>query len=114
MVRYDHGHTLANQAIAYKSQKTGEIKTLGGWLLLEPIEEDQDNEVKSGIEVVKLEKVPTKKARFIEHNDRTDWMNVSPGDVVVYKQGSDYEIEIDDKIYFRIRQDELMYVEENN
>jgi co-chaperonin GroES (HSP10) len=112
IVRYDHEQTLSNQAIAYKSQKTGEIKTLGGWLLLEPIEESQENEVVNGIEVVKLKKVPTKKARFIEHNERTEWLDVKPGDVVVYKQGSDYEIEIDEKLYFRIRQDELMYVEE--
>ena len=63
--------------------------------------------------MVKLKKVPTKKARFIEHNERTDWMNIAPGDVVVYKEGSDYEIEIDDKLYFRIRQDELIYVEED-
>lgn len=114
VVRYDHEHTLANQAIAYRSQKTGDLKTLGGWLLLEPIEESQENEVVNGIELVKLKKVPTKKARFIEHNDRTDWMDIEPGDVVVYKEGSDYEIEIDEKLYFRIRQDELMYVEESS
>lgn len=112
VVMYDHHQTIANQAIAYKCQETGKITTLGGWLLLEPIPEDQSNETVNGIEIVKLKQVPTKKARFIEHNERTDWLDIQPGDVVHFKKGSDYEIEIDDKIYFRIRPDELMYVEE--
>ncbi len=111
VVRYNHYETLANQAIAYKSKETGEINTLGGWLLLEPIPEDQSNKVVNGIEIVSLKEIPTKKARFIKHNERTEWLDVKPGDVVHFKKGSDYEIEVDGKKLFRIRPDELMYVE---
>ena len=35
LVRYDPNHTINNQAIAYKSKKTGEVKPLMGWALLE-------------------------------------------------------------------------------
>ena len=111
VVRYDDEHILNNQAIAYKSKKTGKIKTLGGWLLLEPVIEDQSNDMVGDIEVVRLKENPVKRAKFIEHNERSEYLDVKPGDIVGFEKGSDYEIEIDDKIYFRIRPDDLMYVE---
>jgi len=40
LVRYDPDQTINNQAIAYKSSKSGHIYTLGGWALLTPVEED--------------------------------------------------------------------------
>ena len=52
IVRYDPQHTINNQAIAYKSKKTGEIKPLAGWSLLKPVEEEK--EVKSNIIDIKI------------------------------------------------------------
>ena len=40
LVRYDPNHTINNQAIAYKSKKTGEVKPLMGWALLEFTEQE--------------------------------------------------------------------------
>ena len=112
VVRYDHESILNNQAIAFKSKDTGEIETLGGWLLLEPVLEDSGNTIVSGLEVVSLKEKPSKKAKFLKHNDRSRALNVKPGEIVYFMKGSDYEIEIDGKLYFRIRPNELIYVEE--
>ena len=63
LVRYDPEQTINNQAIAYKSSKSGHIYTLGGWALLTPVEEDPEaGEQSDLIEVVKLTESPVRKA----------------------------------------------------
>ena len=39
-VKYSPDITINNQAIAYKSKRTSEVKTLAGWSLLEPDKKD--------------------------------------------------------------------------
>lgn len=101
---------IGNQAIAYKSKRTGEIRCLGGWTLLEPVdEESQKSEV---IELVELnEKLPTK-GRVVYTCDESDDMGVQPGDVVGFKQNRDYRIKIDGVEMYRTRAEDLLYVEE--
>ena len=113
LVRYDPEHTINNQAIAYKSKKSGHIYTLGGWALLEPVEQDPEPGSQSDIvEVVKLEKSPVRKARVAFDAPWLEELGVFAGDVVGIRKNMDYEIVIDDKKYFRTRAEDLLYVEE--
>jgi len=61
LVRYDPDHTINNQAIGYKSSKSGHIHPLAGWALLEPVEQEELKTKSDVIEVVELKKaLPTK------------------------------------------------------
>lgn len=110
IVKYDP-ETVNSQAIAFKSQKTGEIKTLGGWTLLESVEVEEEFP-SDLIEMVKLEeKLPTK-GRLVYGNEYTDDMGIFAGDVVGFAKNRDYRIKIDGKEYYRTRAEDLLYVEE--
>ena len=113
LVRYDDEHTINNQAIAYKSAKSGHIYTLGGWALLTPVEESADpGEQSDLIEVVKLTESPVRKARIAFDAPWLEELGVSCGDVVGIKKNRDYEITIDGVKYFRVRVEDILYVEE--
>ena len=113
LVRYDAEHTINNQAIAYKSAKSGHIYTLGGWALLTPVEESPDpGEQSDLIEVVKLTESPVRKARIAFDAPWLEELGVSCGDVVGIKKNRDYEITIDGVKYFRVRVEDILYVEE--
>jgi len=110
LVRYDPTHTINNQAIGYRS-KDGKINTLAGWTLIEPLFEEEEFP-SDLIEMVKLEDTPTTKgviafdAPFLEDG------GVSVGDTVVFRDKMQYKIKIDDKEYYRVRLEDLLYVEE--
>jgi hypothetical protein len=113
LVRYDAEHTINNQAIAYKSAKSGHIYTLGGWALLTPVEEGPDpGEQSDLIEVVKLTESPVRKARVAFDAPWLEELGISSGDVVGIKKNRDYEITIDEVKYFRVRAEDILYVEE--
>ncbi len=113
LVRYDPEHTINNQAIAYKSAKSGHIYTLGGWALLTPVEEGPDpGEQSDLIEVVKLTESPVRKARIAFDAPWLKELGVGCGDVVGIKKNRDYEITIDGVKYFRVRAEDILYVEE--
>lgn len=110
IVKYDP-EAINSQAIAFKSKETGKIKTLGGWTLLEAVEEEE--EITSDlIETVALkEKLPTK-GRLVYGNEETEYMGLNPGDVVGFAKNRDYRIKIEGKEYYRTRAEDLLYVEE--
>ena len=113
LVRYDAEHTINNQAIAYKSAKSGHIYTLGGWALLTPVEEGPDpGEQSDLIEVVKLTESPVRKARVAFDAPWLEELGLSSGDVVGIKKNRDYEITIEEVKYFRVRAEDILYVEE--
>ena len=111
LVRYDPNHTINNQAIAYKSKRTGKIKPLAGWALLEFIEQEELKTKSDLIHVIdNKEKLPTKGIVSFD----CDWLKelgVKKGDVVGFKQNRDYRLKIDGKEYYRTRAEDLMYVE---
>lgn len=111
LVNYDESNPLNSQAIAYKSKKTGDIKPLGGWSLLEYVEEGEDIESES-IDLVNFqEKLPTKGKICFD----APWINelgVYAGDVVGFKQNMDYRIDVDGKEYYRVDPSDFLYVEE--
>jgi len=113
LVRYDPEHTINNQAIAYKSQKSGHIHTLAGWTLLTPVDCDPvPGEQSDLIEVVKLKESPVRKARVAFDAPWIKELGIGVGDVVGLKKNRDYEIIIDDVKYFRVRAEDILYVEE--
>jgi len=110
IVKYDP-EAINSQAIAFKSKETGEIKTLGGWTLLEAVEEEESL-TSDLIDMVELkEKLPTK-GRLVYGNDETDYMGLTAGDVVGFAKNRDYRLKIDGKEYYRTRAEDLLYVEE--
>lgn len=107
IVYYNPEDIRNSQAIAYKHD--GVVKELG-WILLEPIEEDKETVLPSGLIIVEKEETPKKEGRvafdslFFQEND------VNIGDVVGFLKNRDYEIEIDGKKFWRMRHDDIVYV----
>jgi len=110
LVRYDPEHTINNQAIAYKSAKTGDIHPLAGWSLLEGVEEEEE-QLSDIIEVVKLKEEPVTKGMVAFQAPWVEELGLEVGDVVGFKKNMDYRIKIDGKEYYRTPVDRLMYVE---
>jgi co-chaperonin GroES (HSP10) len=110
IVKCDPDYTIGNQAFAYKSKKTGKIKPLFGWAILEAVEEhiDKPSEV---IEVITLQEKPTRKGRVAFDSQDLKDLKVKKGDVVGFAKDMDYRIMIDDKEYYRVRSEDLLYVE---
>ena len=110
LVRYDPEHTINNQAIAYKSAKTGDIHPLAGWSLLEGVEEEEE-QLSDIIEVVKLKEKPVTKGMVAFQAPWVEELGLKVGDVVGFAKKMDYRIKIDGKEYYRTAVDQLMYVE---
>lgn len=110
LVRYDPEHTVNNQAIAYKSAKTGDIHPLAGWALLEGVEEEEER-LSDIIEVVRLKEKPVTKGMVAIQAPWVEELGLKVGDVVGFKKNRDYRIKIEGKEYYRTRAEDLMYVE---
>tara|TARA_R100000654_G_scaffold40902_1_gene66998 strand:- start:3434 stop:4018 length:585 start_codon:yes stop_codon:yes gene_type:complete len=110
LVRYDADVTINNQAIAYKSAKTGDIHPLAGWSLLEGVEEEEE-QISDIIEVVKLKEKPVTKGMVAFQAPWVEELGLKVGDVVGFKKNRDYRIKIDGKEYYRTRAEDLMYKE---
>jgi len=110
LVRYTPEHTVNNQAIAYKN-KEGEISPLGGWVLLTPVEEDAPTQDTS-IEVVSFSTPTVTKGRLAFSTKETQDLSIKEGDVVGFPVNRDYSIVIDGQEYYRVRNEDLLYVEE--
>ena len=111
LVRYDPDHTINNQAIGYKSSKSGHIHPLAGWALLEPVEQEELKTKSDVIEVVELKKALPTKGRVAFEAPWLEELGLKEGDVVGFKQNRDYRIKIDEKEYYRTRKEDLLYKE---
>jgi co-chaperonin GroES (HSP10) len=110
LVRFDPDHTVNNQAIAYKSAKTGRVHPLAGWSLLERVEEREEKQ-SDIIDVVKLKDSPVTKGKVSFAPPWVEELGLEVGDVVGFKKNIDYRITIEGKEYYRVRAQDLMYVE---
>ena len=109
LVRYDPAQTTNNQAIAYKNKK-GVINTLAGWALIKPIfEEEESSDL---IETVKLQEATTTKGIIAFDAPYLEEAGVACGDIVVFRDNMQYKITIDETDYYRVRVQDLLYVEE--
>jgi len=110
LVRFDPDNTVNNQAIAYKSAKTGRVHPLAGWSLLERVEEREEKQ-SDIIDVVKLKDSPVTKGKVSFTPPWVEELGLEVGDVVGFRKNMDYRITIEDKEYYRVRAEDLMYVE---
>lgn len=110
LVKYNPEHTVNNQAIAYKN-KDGEITPLGGWVLLTPVQEDSPTQDGS-IEVVSFSPPTVTKGRLAFATKETEHLNLEEGDVVGFPVNRDYSLSIDGDEYYRVRAEDLLYVED--
>ena len=110
-VLYDDKQAMMNQAICYKDKDTGEIHPLFGWTILEEIEKKEE-EKKGLIEVVKLKEELLTKAKIAFESDFTRDNGLKIGDIIGIPKKANYRFKIDDKTYFRTRNEDLLYVEE--
>ena len=110
LVRFDPDHTVNNQAIAYKSAKTGRVHPLAGWSLLERVEEREEKQ-SDIIDVVKLKDSPVTKGKVSFTPPWVEDLGLEVGDVVGFKKNMDYRITIEGTEYYRVRAEDLMYVE---
>jgi len=109
LVRYTPEHTVNNQAIAYQDQD-GNITPLGGWVLLPPVEEEE-TESDSIIEVVTFETPSVTTGVLAFETEETKELGVSVGDVVGFPVNRDYSITIEGQEYYRVRNEDLLYVQ---
>lgn len=100
-----------NQAIAYKSKETGEVHPLGGWVVLSPLEQEEEK-LSDVIEVVKLKEDPVTKGIVSFESEKTKELGLEVGDVVGFKKNMDYRFKIDDVEYYRVDYTDIFYVEE--
>lgn len=100
-----------NQAIAYKSKDTGEIHPLGGWVVLSPHKEEEE-QTDSLIIRVKLKEDPVTKGVVAFESEKTKELGLKVGDVVGFKKNMDYRFKIDDVEHYRVDYTDILYVEE--
>lgn len=110
LVHYHPSMPTESQAIAYKDSD-GEINLLGGWGLLEPVEEKKELE-SNEIELVKLQEEKVTKGRVAFTSAWIEELGVKVGDVVGIPRNMDYRLKIDGKEYYRTRAEDFLYVEE--
>jgi len=110
LVRFDPDNTVNNQAIAYKSAKTGDVHPLAGWSLLERVEEREEKQ-SDIIDVVKLKDSPVTKGKVSFTPPWVEELGLEVGDVVGFRKNMDYRITIEEKEYYRVRAEDLMYKE---
>jgi co-chaperonin GroES (HSP10) len=118
MVNYDPELTINNQCIAVKKKDTGEIKPIGGWVVLSPIEKKEEEcdawLSHLGIELVSLEDDNDhRKGTVAFECDKCRELGIKEGDVIGFRKNGDYRFKIDGIEYFRLHPDFLLYVEEN-
>jgi len=109
LVHYHPETATESQAIAYKNSE-GDIVPLGGWSLLEPVEEEVKEDSKI-IELVELKEKPVKTGRVAFTAPWIEELGVEVGDVVGIPKSMDYRIKIDGKEYYRTRAQDFLYVE---
>ncbi len=109
LVHYHPETATESQAIAYKNSE-GDIVPLGGWSLLEPVEQEVEEDSKI-IELVELKEKPVKTGRVAFTAPWIEELGVEVGDVVGIPKSMDYRIKIDGKEYYRTRAQDFLYVE---
>lgn len=95
------------QAIAYKNE-TG-IHELG-WILLEPIKVEKEEMTASGIFLMTKEEEPKREGRVAFSNAFFDEQGVNVGDIVGFLKNRDYELTIEGKKYWRMLENDIVYV----
>ena len=113
VVFYNPETVVNSQVIAYRKKDSGSVIPMKGWSILKYVEEP-DKELKSDvIELVKLQEdnTPSKGAVAFDSEDIKD-LGLKVDDVVGFAKNMDYRFKIDGDEYYRVRTEDLLYVEE--
>lgn len=93
-----------DQAIAHKN-KDGVIKSLGEWILVEPVEQ-KDKLQSDVIEIVQTTENSMGRVKYMSK----DYHDLKEGDLVEFSRHSDYEIEIEGEPMWRMLYRDIMFV----
>lgn len=109
-VHYDPDRPTMSQAFAYKDSD-GEIGCLSKWFLLESTKEEEviDSEYISLDHLTKN----FKNEAVIRYTPVNYDILAEVNDEVGFKPNADYEVTIDDSVYFRVREEDILYVKES-
>lgn len=113
VVFYNPEAAINSQVIAYKKKDSEMVVPMDGWSILKHVEEPE-KELKSDlIEIVTLEKDDTpNKGEVAFSSAEAEELGLSVGDVVGFPNNMDYRFKIDGEEYYRVRTEDLLYVEE--
>lgn len=116
MVKFDPNAAINSQLIAYKKHDEDQVVPMSGWAILEAIEEKEEEPdawlMHLGIELVTLEEDLPIKGRVAFDSKEIQDLGLKVGDVVGFGKNMDYRFKIDGKEYYRVRAEDLLYVEE--
>jgi co-chaperonin GroES (HSP10) len=93
-----------DQAIAHKN-KDGMIKSLGEWVLVEPVEQNE----KLSSDIIEVIQEKTNSMGRVKYMSK-DYHDVKEGDLVEFSKNSDYEIEIDGEPMWRMLYTDMLFV----
>lgn len=109
LVRYHPGGGHATQAYAYKRNK--EIRLFSNWIFV-GIEKQEGEKTKSGI-ILLEPSVKKNFATILYESDELDREGIKKGDKVYFANNADYEMELDGETVYRMRMDDILYVEKS-
>ena len=73
---------------------------------------EQEAEAKSSvIEVIEVKERPVRTAVLSFESPQTQELGLKIGDTIGIRKDTDYAFDIDEKVYYRTRAEDLMYVE---
>lgn len=110
LVKFSPDAAINNQAIGFKSKKTGMFYPLDGWSVLAPYDEPK-KKLSEIIDVVELNEPAVTKGVVAFDSDELKEAGLKKGDVVGFKKNHDYRFKIDGLEYYRTRVEDLLYVE---
>ena len=109
MVQYDPDGGYGSHAYAFQSPSGG-VVMLSDWVFVNPPEEDDEKKTASGIILLEKEKVEDH-GEIIYDSKPINEVGAYAGDVVYFSKSSDYTMEVDGKKVWRMRIDDLLYVD---
>lgn len=108
VVKYSPSGGHSTQAYAYK--RDGEIKLFSDWVL---VDIDKDDEYATGTGIILLSKpVKTRMATVLYDSDVLAENGIYKGDRVCYSINADYEMDFDGLKVYRMRIEDILYVEQ--
>lgn len=110
IVMYDPEGEYANHALAYKDAD-GAVHPLGDWVfLLKP--QYAVEEKKGSLFLIQTERKPDTKGELAYDSEGTKELGLKAGDIVGFSKNSDYEIDVDGIVMYRMLLRDLIYVQE--
>lgn len=109
IVRYSESGGHATQAYAYK--RNGNIRLFSNWVFV-GIEKEEGEKTKSGILLLEPS-VKKNVATILYESDELDREGIKKGDKVYFANNADYEMELEGETVYRMRIDDILYVEKS-